>query len=83
MPGVGRFTIGHYGGSTLRWTATYSFGYSRRDQTWQLVKVESASFRSTEPERSMRVRTYRPPRDFGKIDIADFDPDRFLGVGAK
>lgn len=75
-------TIEHYGGSGWRWGNTISFAYSRRDDTWQLVRVEEYSFHFSNPDK-VKSRTYKPPRDFGKIDIADFDPERFKGVGPK
>jgi hypothetical protein len=25
----------------------------------------------------MKTRVYAPPRDYGKIDIADFDPENY------
>lgn len=78
----GKLSVNHYGGSNWRWTNTFSFAYSRRDQTWQLVRVEESSFHTSAPNK-MKNRTYKPPRDFGKIDIADFDPENFKGVGPK
>jgi hypothetical protein len=78
----GRFTVSHYGGSNWRWTADYTFAWSRRDKTWQLVKVETSSFHTGAPEEEER-EVLTPPKHFGKIDLADFDPDKFRGVGEK
>lgn len=75
-------TVEHYGGSGWRWGNSISFAYSRRDDTWQLVRVEEYSFHFSQPD-NVKSRSYEPPRDFGKIDIADFDPDKFKGVGPK
>ncbi len=70
------FTVSHYGGSGWRWSVSYRFNYSRRDDTWQLVRVEEESFHAADPEKvSRKVAT--PPKNFGKIDIADFDPDHW------
>lgn len=80
--GKGRFTVNHYGGSNWRWVFSFDFAYSRRDKTWQLVRVDESSFHTSAPNK-MKTRTYKPPRDFGKIDFADFDPDNFKGVGPK
>lgn len=80
--GKGRFTVNHYGGSNWRWAFSFDFAYSRRDKTWQLVRVDESSFHTSAPD-NMKTRTYKPPRDFGKIDFADFDPDNFKGVGPK
>ncbi len=70
------FTIDNYGGSNWRWSYSYTFNYSRIDKTWQLVKVVEDSFNALDPGK-YKTRTYTPKR-FGKIDIADFDPDKIL-----
>jgi hypothetical protein len=80
--GVKTFSIHHYGGSNWRWTNTFTFAYSRRDKTWQLVEVEESGFHTSNPD-AMETVTYRPPRHFGKIDIAEFDPEKFKGVGKR
>jgi hypothetical protein len=67
------FTVRHYGGSAWRWTADYRFNYSRIDNTWQLVRVEKTSYHTGEPDKVER-KVLTPPKDYGKIDIADFDP---------
>ena len=77
-----RFSVDHYGGSNWRWSNSYSFAYSRRDDTWQLVRVEQSSFHTANPDK-VKSRIYKPPRDFGKIDIADFDPENFMGKGPR
>ena len=76
------FTVSNYGRSAWRWNFTSTFAYSRRDATWQLVSVEQSSFHASDPD-TIESKRYRPPRDFGEIDIADFDPGRFMGVGPK
>jgi hypothetical protein len=76
------FTVRNYGGSGWRWTVASTFNYSRRDATWQLVGVDTSSFHASEPGKTKDKRD-RPPRHFGKIDIADFDPEHFEGVGAR
>lgn len=78
----GRFTIEHYGGSSWRWSVSTTFAWSRRDQSWQLVRVESASFHASDPEREEK-KVHTPPRDFGLIDVSEFDPDDYLGRGRK
>ena len=76
------FAVSHYGGSAWRWANTYQFNYSKKDDTWQLVMVSESSFHATQPDKG-KEKTYKPPKHFGKIDIADFDPEKFKGVGAK
>lgn len=68
------FTVINYGGSAWRWSETYTFNYSRIDKTWQLVRAVSESFNALEPNKvKTRVRT---PKNFGKVDIADFDTSK-------
>lgn len=72
--GMNTFTVNHYGGSAWRWTADYKFNYSRIDKTWQLVRIERTSFNNLRPVRQTLKRTVLTPKNFGKVDIADFDP---------
>lgn len=74
--GKNTFTVNHYGGSNWRWTADYKFNYSRIDKTWQLVRIEETSFHTFEPKKVKR-RVKTPPKDFGKVDIADFNPSDY------
>ena len=78
-----RFTVSNYGGSNDRWSYDYTFAYSQRDQTWQLVRVEEESFQSLDPKRTDRRHIYTPPKDFGLINFADFKPENFRGKGKK
>lgn len=77
-----RFTVMNYGGSSDRWEYSYTFDYSRRDRTWQVVRVEESSFNAFTPSR-VRKSVYTPPKDFGLINFADFDPDNFKRKGRK
>lgn len=76
------FSVNHYGGSAWRWANRYQFGYARRDQSWQLIKVEESSYHTADPDK-VKSATFKPPRHFGKIDLADFDPEHFKGVGPR
>ena len=78
-----RFTINNYGGSNSRWSYSYTFDYSRRDGTWQLVRVVDESFHALDPKNTTRRRTYAPPKDFDLVNFADFDPDNYLGKRKK
>jgi hypothetical protein len=78
-----RFTVSNYGGSASRWSYEYTFAYSRRDRTWQLVRVEEGSFHALDPERTERRRIYTPPKHFALIAFANFDPDNFKAKGKK
>ena len=59
---VGRntFTVNLYGGSAWRWSYRYTFNYSRRDNTWQLVRVEETTFHTSDPEKA-KTKEFKPP----------------------
>jgi hypothetical protein len=76
------FTVSHYGGSGWRWSVDYTFKYSRRDNTWQLVRVAESSFHASAPDQG-KTAVYTPPKYYGKIDIAEFDPEHWKGQGPK
>lgn len=69
------FTVNHYGGSRIRWAERYKFNYSRIDNTWQLVEVKKITYDSTEDDKKFKTDILTPKK-FGKIDIADFDPEK-------
>lgn len=72
------------GGGPSRSYQSFKFGWSRRDRTWQLVKVETETLEISPdaPDRTTKTLE-KPPEDFGKIDIDRFDPDRYRGVGPR
>lgn len=70
------FTVMFYGGSNWRWAYSYQFNYSRADKTWQLVRVEETDYHTSDPDK-MKTKVFIPPRDYGKIDIADFNPEHY------
>ena len=72
------FTVSNAGGSTDRWANSFTFAYSRRDKTWQLVRAQVDTYDAPDPDATWKTQVQRPPRDYGKIDIADFDPDDYL-----
>jgi hypothetical protein len=76
------FSVEHYGGSAERWKFSYKFNYSRIDKTWQLVRVDEIHYHTSNPNK-MNTKIYTPPKHFGKIDVADFDPDNYLKKSAK
>lgn len=78
-----RFTVSNYGGSNDRWAYDYTFGYSARDKTWQLVRVEESNFHALDPKRTEKRRIYTPPKNFGLITFDEFKPDDFEGKGKK
>jgi hypothetical protein len=78
----GSFTVSNAGGSNWRWSHAYTFNYSRRDRTWQLVRVVSRSLNTGQPDLE-EVKVSTPPKDFGKIDLADFDPESWEGEGPR
>ncbi|HMH42691.1 MAG TPA: hypothetical protein VK557_04360 [Pyrinomonadaceae bacterium] len=82
IAGRNTFSVEHYGGSSDRWKYSYKFNYSQIDKTWELVRVEELNYHTYNPDK-MKTSIYTPPRDFGKIDIADFDPENYLNQAAK
>ena len=80
--GPGTFTVTHYGGSAERWSTSVKFNYSRKDQAWQLVRVEEENFNANDPDKGT-TKVFTPPKDFGKIDFRAFDPEKFKGVGPR
>ena len=77
IAGRNTFSVEHYGGSSWRWKYSYKFNYSRIDKTWRLVRVEDISYHTSNPEKAT-TKIYTAPKYFGKIDIANFDPDHYL-----
>lgn len=75
--GTKTFTVNHYGGSAWRWSENYKFNYSRIDKTWQLVQIYKDSFHAADQNKTMKRTILTPPKDFGKVDIADFDPSDY------
>jgi hypothetical protein len=80
--GMGTFTVHNAGGDSLRWFLAYRFDYSRRDTTCQLVRVEEDTYQVDAAAPSVPM-VFTPPKDYGRIDIADFDPDNWKGQGPK
>jgi hypothetical protein len=76
------FTVRHDGGSADRWSNEYTFNYSLKDNTWQLVRVMEETHSAVRPGKA-KTRIYTPPKDYGKIDIQDFDPENWKGQGLK
>ena len=76
VAGRNSFSVELYGGSNWRWKYSYQFNYSRVDKTWQLVRAEEISYHTSDPDK-MKTRIFTPPKDYGKIDIADFDPEKY------
>jgi hypothetical protein len=70
------------GGSRERWSFEYRFNYSRKDNTWQLARVRETYYDTLKPNAET-TEVYTPPKDYGKIDIADFDPDHWKGQGKR
>ena len=77
--GPGTFTLTFESGCTAwRGRFQYTFAFSRRDKTWQLVRVREEETYTNDRRRGSAT-VYTPPKDFGKIDFADFDPENWKG----
>lgn len=79
VAGPGAFTLYHYGGSAWRWRADYTFAYVPATGRWRLRSVSDLSYWSPEPDK-MKQHVYTAPRDFGEIDLADFDYETWKGT---
>jgi hypothetical protein len=73
-----KFTIHHFGGSREKWNCSYTFGYSSKDNAWQLIRVKDTRYLD-DPKQEV----FAPPRDFGKIDFSEFDSEKWRGIGPK
>jgi hypothetical protein len=71
------FTVETAGGSIDRWANSFTFAYSSKDKTWNLARAQVSTYSAPDPDSFVK-KVYLPPRDFGKIDIARFDPDQYL-----
>jgi hypothetical protein len=76
------FRVSNYGGSNWRWSNEFRFAYSRRDQIWELTRVEEVTFNALDAGKEKKT-VYTPPKDFGLINFADFNPESFKGKGKK
>lgn len=72
--------VNQNGGTAFHNIYTHTFGYSKRDNTWQLIRVEARAIDMRTLDDTS-IDTYTPPKDFGKIDFSDFDPEFYLGLG--
>lgn len=70
------------GGSRERWSFGYKFNYSRKGGAWQLVRVRETYYDTLKPNSEM-TKVYTPSKDYGKIDIADFDLDHWKRQGKR
>lgn len=80
--GPGTFTVHNAGGSSWRWGVEYTFNYSRRDDAWQLVRVTENTFHVSDPKGPTETVS-TPPKHFGKIDLAAFDPEVWKNQGPR
>lgn len=71
------FSVSFYGGGGERWSLIYEFKYSKRDKTWQLTLVDTSSF-PFDNQDATKTKQFRPPKDYGKIDISEFDPEKHI-----
>jgi hypothetical protein len=71
-----KFIIHHFGGSREKWNCSYTFGYSSKDDVWQLIRVQD-----TRHLDDPKQKVFAPPRDFGKIDFSEFDSENWRGIG--
>jgi hypothetical protein len=78
--GHSRFSLHQYGGSAWRWSTDYSFVWYAG--SWLLASVDETSFLAGEPEQATSHH-YEWPRDFGRIELSDFNPETWRGRGPR
>lgn len=66
-----KFGVDHFGGSNWKWSNNSVFGYSRRDNRWQLVEFQSANYDLDANAEEEHLK----PADFGLINLEEFDID--------
>jgi len=72
----GSFAIGHAGGGNCRWGKWLTFRYSTKGRDWYLSRATYSQSHACEREsRTPDVDTYRYPRHFKRITLADFSWD--------
>ncbi len=69
----GGFTIDFYGGSSWRWSETYSFSYDKIKKNWFLQRHTSSNFQSGDPEKTEENTTINR-NEIGDIILANFSP---------
>jgi hypothetical protein len=72
--GKKKFGIDHFGGSNWKWSNNSVFGYSKRDDRWQLVDFMATNYNL---EGDADTKQYKPA-DFGLINLEDYDLDTML-----
>ncbi|MCE5300678.1 MAG: formylglycine-generating enzyme family protein [Spirochaetia bacterium] len=69
-----KFGIDHFGGSNWKWSNNSVFGYSQRDNKWQLVDFQASNY---DLDANADTKQYKPA-DFGLVNLEDYDLDTFL-----
>lgn len=69
-----KFGIDHFGGSNWKWSNNSTFGYSKRDDKWQLIDFMSTNYNL---ENDAESKEYKPA-DFGLINLEDYDLNTIL-----
>ena len=69
-----KFGIDHFGGSNWKWSNNSVFGYSRRDDRWQLVDFQSANYDLEGNAEEEHLK----PADFGLINLEEFDLNGYM-----
>jgi hypothetical protein len=69
-----KFGVDHFGGSNFKWSNNSVFGYSKRDNKWQLIDFQSANY---DLENNVEEKKYTP-EDFGLINLEDYSLDNLL-----
>ncbi len=71
------FTVSHFGGSSDRWSANFTFEYNTKNSDWELLKTVSETFSVHDPDNTSNI-TSKTKKDFGEVKFTDFDYENFL-----
>ncbi len=69
----GEFTVDFYGGSSWRWTESYTFRFDKIKKNWFLELHNSSYFQSGDPEATME-ETFIRRNETGNIKLDEFSP---------
>jgi hypothetical protein len=69
----GEFTVDFYGGSSWRWSASYTFVYDKVKKNWFMQTHASSYFQSGDPETTMEESTINRD-EAGDISLQNFSP---------
>lgn len=71
--GTGKFSINFYGGSSWRWSDTYTFQYDKILKNWYLEEHASVSYHTSDPNNTSGDATMKRS-EIGDVTLQQFTP---------